>query len=222
MTFRRAALVCALASFFVARTASATTISYTSLAAFQAAATGLATIDFSGIAPAGSFAVVNGNTISGVTFSTPDNLTVTDPGYGAGYNYGTGATLTSYDFNGSVYLHAPPVTMTLGGATALGFLAADDQSGTTDPGTFTVLLSSGDSFTLSANSSLNFYGFTSTVPITSLTLTNNAAASLVTSIDNVTFGRAVATAPVPEPASLLLFGTGLATAVARRRFNKRK
>ena len=129
MKCRPAALLCILASFLLAGTASATTISYTSLAAFQAAATGLTIIDFSGIAPVNSFANVNGNTISGITFSTPTSLTVTDPGYAPGYNYGTGATLTSYDFNGSTYLHAPPLTMALGGATALGFLAALDQSG---------------------------------------------------------------------------------------------
>ena len=88
----------------------------------------LTTINFEGIAPAGSFTSVNGNTISGITFSTSHNLTVTDPGYGApSYDYGTGATLTSYDFESGIYLHAPPLTMKLAGATAVGFLAAIDQ-----------------------------------------------------------------------------------------------
>jgi hypothetical protein len=61
-----------------------------------------------------------------------------------------------------------------------------------------------------------FAGILSDVQVTSFRWTSTLGAQLNTGIDNVIFGRPETT-EVPEPATLMLVGSGLA-AVARRRY----
>ena len=83
--------------------------------------------------------------------------------------------------------------------------------------TVTIQLSDGTSTTLTpATIGDSYRGFISTVGITSLTIAAPTGLGAYASLDNLTIGNAVAV--VPEPASMLLMGLGVAgLLVARRR-----
>lgn len=125
-------------------------------------------------------------------------------------NWGSGATLITNAFN-------DPVTVMLpgGGLTAVG---ADIFSVAPIGSVMMVTLSVGGTYGAPTflNPNLAFTGFTSLVPITSITFTALGAA---TGMDNFSFGDAGPAAPssVPEPASVLLLATGLTALVARHR-----
>jgi hypothetical protein len=82
----------------------------------------------------------------------------------------------------------------------------------------TVALSDGTTQSFTPTSATNSYrGFTTDMAITSMTIRNTSANSFV-GLDNLTVGRALAPAVVPEPASLAIVGLGLAgLGVMRRR-----
>jgi hypothetical protein len=185
--------------------ADASLIQYNSLASFEAASSGLTLIDFDGLVAPGDFASYGSGplVLSGVTFTSDGSMFVIDPGF-YGSSYGGGGFLNS-DFAGA--------TNTL---TAVDFpsvtAVAFDFGGLFGPATFTVNFSTGDSAVIATTqsigetNSLQFVGFTSTLPITSIQFLMPDTPEY-NAIDNVRFGTA-STAPVPEPTSLLLVGTG--------------
>lgn len=172
-------------------------IVYTDKAVFSAAALGLTTIDFNGIAPENWLvrytpAVL---TLSGVEFEANGRMYVIDPGF-----YG-------FSYAGAGFLHVDKtsiLSVTLpAGATAIG----TDYGGLFAGGgtTFSVALSTGDVFDFSTDKSieggsLDFLGFTSTVPISSLTFNNMPDEPAFNAIDNFVFGSAV-----PEPSTITLW-----------------
>ena len=209
--------------------ASAAVISYTNAAAFDAAVTGEATYDFTGIAPplpGLGFAVVN-PTVAGVTFTSNNIPFVIDtsfnPTYGVPFFSGQGNTPNS-----------PPnsVNISLSGFKAFGFFYGSYVSAN-EP--YSVALNTGDIFALSTAASagsLNFFGVISDAfGLTSIDLTSTAGLNTLDAngdpltpfgfaFDITQFKLANSTA-VPEPITLSLFGAGLAGAVATRRRKKK-
>ena len=174
---------------------------YTSESAFDAATTGLTTVDFNGIASSDSFVSYGTGplSLSGVSFTGNGSMFVIDPGF-YGYSYSNGGFLTS-DYSSPDIITA---TLPGGGFTAVG---TDFGSLFSGGATFTITLSTGDTFTVSTSGSiefgtLGFVGFTSSTPITSITFSMPDTPNY-NALDNFQFGTAVA---VPEPTSVVVFG----------------
>ena len=208
-----------------ARPAAGSAIAYTDVTIFNAATTGLNSITFEGLAPANGFMFFNsppGLTTSGVNFQATagtNNLFVLDPGFDSpNFFLPSGQYLQNNNFNpGSGILVTLPA-----GITALGA----DVSGQFPPNSnfdLTVTLTGGGvfpfPFVVPARPGLSFVGFTSDVPI--LTAQFTADDGNAVSLDNFRFGAAAA-AVVPEPASVVLIGTGVVSFAARRRRQRRR
>jgi hypothetical protein len=187
-----------LAVMFAPTQSKADTV-YTSLSSFNAATTGNTTITFNGIAAPGGFvAETSPATFAGATFSTTSSLFVIDPGF-YGFSYSNGGFLNA-DFQ-----QPDVITVTLPSVTAVGF-DFGGLFGATGP--YLVTLSDGFSTSLSSSGSaasdnLSFVGFTSSTPLTSITLTLPDAPEY-NAIDNFVYASAV-----PEPGTLGLLATGL-------------
>jgi len=194
--------------------ARADTVVFTNSAAFTAAATGLTTLDFEGIAPPLSVANFgSGMTLQGVTFTgaTSGMISVVDSGFFAPlFDFQSGAVLSGFAF---IEATLPP------GITAIG-----TDLMTTNPtgGSFDVVLSTGEVFTVSTavRPDRGFFGVTTDVAISSIRFT-----TVVTPIrgipllDNFSFGQAQPS-NVPEPGTLVLLGSGIA-GIAARLFRRR-
>jgi hypothetical protein len=190
----------AILSVALAPTVSRADTVYSSVAAYNAATTGSTTINFNGIASPGGYVLEpNGFTLSGATFTSPNNLFILDPAFYR-FTYAGGGFLNPQNF-----LPAS-LTISLPSVTAVGF----DFGGLFGPsGPFDVTLSDGFSTTLSTTDStgggsLAFAGFTSSTDLTSITLSDPTDSAFT--MDNVTFGGVSAT---PEPGTLGLVLTGL-------------
>lgn len=209
-------------------TAQAVPVVFTNRAAFNAATTGLTTLNFNGIAAAGGFSSLGtSTTFSGVTFATPTNaLFVVDTGFDAGYDFGAGfdrggvlSTQGGNSATAGVTLNitfATPVTAV--GFDVNSFVPDAGGNPGNDPVTVTATLSNGDILTFSTlGVPGRFFGFTTTPSIVSLTLRSVTPGSIL-NIDSFSFGQVGGQAnPIPEPTTMLLLGTGLAGVVAKVR-----
>jgi hypothetical protein len=192
-----------------AAAADAAVLTFSSQSAFAAAAPGLPTIDFEGIAPDVSFVFIPGTlSLGGATFAT--NTPVSD-GFlfviGPDLYYVANSVLSfqqsSTGVDSLLITFASPVT-------AFGALFGQFSTQT-----LSVTLSTGDSTSVVAAAlpDLAFFGLVSDTPFSSLVLTGPAID--VYNLDDVQFGRTPT--PVPEPASIALAAFGLAAATLRRR-----
>jgi PEP-CTERM motif len=178
-------------------------ITYTTPASYAAATTGNTTVNFSGIAPAMGFVSVNvppGITVGGINFTinqatSNGSLFVVD---GAFSNNPWGVPLLDSQFSTQTDEN---ILITLPHAvTAAAF---DFGSLVSSPVTFT--LSTGETFgaTTAGKPNLQFLGVTSSVPFTSIEISQPIGNAVV--LEDVTIGTALA---VPEPSTLALFAIG--------------
>jgi PEP-CTERM motif len=186
--------------------ASAGTTTYTSQSAFSAATSGLTTLTFDGIAPAGGFNSygVGPLVLSGVTITGNGSMFVIDQSYyGSAYS-GGGYLNSDYAANGVdevVFALPAPVT-------AVGFNYGGLLGG---PVTFDVTLDAMGPFSfttsqsITGTSSLDFLGITSTTAFSTVVVDMPDFVNY-NAIDNFQFGSST---PTPEPASLVLFGAGV-------------
>ena len=197
-----AAAGCAL-TIGVAPAAWAGVMTYDTVAAFDAATTGLTAYaipappaggpDFQNVSPS--------ITIGPVTFASSNLTLFNDGGYGAGQTYLATSLVEE--------------TLTLSGATAIGF----------DLGTFEFASSFAASVngeapitvtTTAANPAHQFFGITDTSPITSIVF---SIPSPATEFDILDFqvGSVGSVVTTPEPASLFVLGGGILGLIASRR-----
>lgn len=136
---------------------------------------------------------------------------------------------TGSDAQGSVFATSNRVgdvftiNFTSGNVTAFGgnFFLSNGLENPDAGGNVTALLSTGQSITQASSSNYNtepFYGFTSTAPVTSLTITGPGVADFV-SIDNLFIGRNTA---VPEPATYVMIVGGLCALLGVQRVRHSK
>jgi len=192
---------------------------FTLVSAFDAASSGLTTITFDGIAPAGGF-VDEGTSFSigGASFSSTNYINLN----GAAYYPDTypGSGLPTYN-SGGYLLPTIDATTELTISFAPSTAVSIDTGGLFGPASVPITLSDGFTTTLTAPDSitgtgaLDFIGFTSSTPITSITIDWPGYPNFG-ALDNVSYGTAV----TPEPSTFVFLGTGLLglAGVARRKF----
>lgn len=211
-------LLFTLAAFAAVAAASsparADTLIFSSRTVFNTAATNLTTIDFEGIAATNSVANFSSPlTLHGATFSgSPTGMvSVLDSGFFAPlFQFNSGAVLGGFAF----------IEVTLpAGITAIGTdLMSTNPSGSP----FQVVLATGETFVVNTplRPERGFFGIVTDVAIASIRFTSQPAgpnqSAGIPLLDNFSFGQAQ-TAPVPEPATIVLLGTGLAGIAARAR-----
>jgi hypothetical protein len=208
--------LCVAAAFIAASCVAQADTVYTSQAGFDAAVSGITTVNFEGIAPVNGYLDVAPNTtVGGVNFavgpSGPSDATLFVIGDNF-YGYGV-ATIDVSPAYGTVDLQITPPSST----TAVGF----DYF--VDPGTYTVTLSDGSVETFTSTSgpppTAQFFGITDPGGITSLDITiPYSLATQTIGLSDFSYGTANPVA-TPEPSSLVLSGIALAgmIGIVRRR-----
>ena len=201
-------LTTCLIIFGIVSLSSATTMTYSDRISWELATSGITTVGFEGIAPDNSFVSQGTNTtIEGVNFSS-HLMFVIGKDYaesGGVFNLGTGAIL----FGHSVGIYAGGI----GDITSFGIdLRGYDEAFTT----FNLTLSTGDSFPKTVtNPTGGFFGVTSDVAFSSILIDPTTSFIIM---DNFSFGEATA---IPEPATMLLLGTGLVGVAGAARRKKK-
>ena len=145
----------------------------------------------------------------------------------ADYNRGTGSSIQGPALTSSYYSIRNgqlTITMPSGGVTAFGLqlwdvLAGDYTGAGTDTVDLTVNGSSGSVVT-PAFTGTAFIGFTSSTPVTSVTLTGTTSEEFPT-ISQVYYSAAIPVSTVPEPGTLALMAGAISTLVVSIR-HKRK
>ena len=198
-------------------TIQATIVTYSDLSSFNTAVSSSTTIDFEAQNTNGSHTYyANSLTVGDVTFTQPNNRL-----FVFNENFYPTHGLTSNYLNQNCC--APGgITISFADPTfALGFDLGvqNNWSNSSNPNDFQLTLSTGDILNTTApllynnNNTLDFFGFTSTVAFTSLTILNPAEGI---SIDNLVYSSSPTN--VPEPLSLALLLLGLSGfGVFRRR-----
>jgi hypothetical protein len=205
----------------LATSASATTISYTSSAAFLSALGGSAiTETYEGL-PLNSL-IAAGSTVDGITYTSfpsgaegrIDNLFNRIGNQSLALQRGGGnLATTGFFFPGDAMsvMFASPVD-----AVGIFLNVGAKSDGSLSPvGSLTVTTTAGSagngpSYDIST---LYFVGLISDTPFTSATIAGDSTVATGFNVDNLTY----APVPIPEPMSLILVTTGLATLAARRR-----
>jgi hypothetical protein len=191
-------------------------------AAFDAAAPANATVDFQSSTPTGAYA--NSLSVTGLTFAFTGSGEPTCGGCGvrivSGANPGFGLSpdnnalfvnASGADFNVNTLLITPASAMRAIGFDFKGSNATQVPGASPAAYRITVTLANGDTHTIEvANPSFtnfSFIGFSSPdVDIASVAIATLSGGQPL--LDNVSFSAAAE--PVPEPATMVLLGTGLA------------
>lgn len=203
----------------------AATVTFTDAVAWGAASSGSTTIDFSTLAPAGSFkdySTSTGLSLSGVNFlgflsPTAFQLGVFDSQYASPFfNFGGGAELKGPGYDSMNASFTPYIHVVLPGNVTS--IAANLATVSPNGLTYSIKLSDGETFSSAtgARPATTFFGLTTTAPISYVDFAlSDASAGNGTSglIKNFQFATTVSggTPPpdVPEAATLILIGTGL-------------
>jgi hypothetical protein len=214
-------LIALIVTTSMAVPAGASALLFTDRATWEAATTGIFTLDFEGTARPG--APVNysaaGYTAGGVQIiglTPPDSYYLYDS---ADHDWGSGDLLLGpYSGWGGGYIQA---NFTAGGVTSVG---SDIMTHTPEAASFVISLSTGETFTVATSSkpSRAFVGFTSDVPITSIQFTPSSGWPM---IDNFSYG--LSSGPpdpppgeTPEADTIIFGGTGLLGLWLARRMRK--
>lgn len=180
---------------------STTITTYSSLASWQAAASGVQTDNFEGLAPGGSYTLYNNGIFqNGVEFIgiTPQNTGVMDTTMSSWYNFGTGD---------AGFVTGPPVNITLPtAATAFSINLFTNPAAVTYTVTVLSMPFSVPTFTTSTGPA--FFGITSDTAFSTLQLQVPAGGNYAF-FDNFQWGTAQVTTQAPEAGTFLLIGSGL-------------
>jgi hypothetical protein len=219
----RVLMIALIALASLAVPAGATALLFTDRVAWEAATSGLFTINFEGLATPsvpGNYSNSSGLTLGGVQFTglTPPAsyyLYTQDPGALTDCNWNSGDLLIWHSIaRGGGYIQANPPA---GGATSVG---SDIMTRTPFAVGMTVILSSGETFQVSTQSRpiRSFAGFTLGVPITFIWFVPSSGFPM---IENFSDGSAPAPAEeAPDRETFVFGGTGLLSLWLARRMRR--
>ena len=232
--FSKTALAAA-AAFFALSLAAATTkaapVSFLDPSLFATAAGSTTSNDLQGESVSSPVNYQASLTSMGITFTASSGATVGLVNGSSSPNFGLAAGNNALFLNGTGGVLGSSLTITpLANTTAFGLYLKPSSDTTVPPGTtttgeYTVTATTSDGQTLTQLVSSNdfntfsFVGFTSSPGtfITSVVIATTAGSTPL--IDNLSFNGTAAPTATPEPATMILFGTGLAgmASYARKR-----